>query len=594
MPYTAATMRVMGLNVGGGNGAAEPLGRLRRALHALRPAASAAVAATLDKLAADAEATLFHEEQSGKAGGDRPALVVLLGGTGTGKSTLANRLCGAADFGEGALTATSFRRTFTAGAVAVARAAADVPARWLGVPHKVADETPARGRIDELLVVEHEGDLSAAATLVDTPDLDGDAPRHHEQADRAFRWAEAVAFVTTPEKYQMTELQAYYRLCGRYAVPAAFVMNKVDDLQAADDWRAQLREFGVDGATVYVVARDDAGFTPPPERDLNALRSALIDLPSPTEEERAAGAAARVADLAGRAADQVLGPMQARRRSADQVKARLAALVRPEPGVDVHPMTRSLQRRLQQQSVLYMMGPGRVIDRVKSVPSLVARLPRSAWDLLTRGSTTVAEPTTAPAAPATAPDFRSELMDALLLVQSRIGDLMNDAKFAADPDGEAADWRLSPTEAGDIATAELDDLRRWLEERWNGKPRDTRTLQTLVSKLPGGKHLPKLSEAAPYLLTATCAVTNSLFGPVDQVIIGGFLLTTWLTEKLSNEVAAKTRDTNKRIERRFNDLCERQVEVATAYLDRHAPGAAQLKELEAALEALPVGGDAGV
>ena len=575
-------------------GPADGLARLRRALTTLRPAASAAMAATLDKLASDADATQFHADGARDAERGRPTLVVLLGGTGTGKSTLANRLCNAADHGELALTATSFRRTFTAGAVAVARDAAAVPAKWLGVVHKTATETPARGTLDELLVVSHDSALTEGATLVDTPDLDGDTPRHHEQADRAFRWAEAVVFVTTPEKYQMTELAAYYRLCGRYAVPAIYAMNKVDDLAAADDWRSQLREFGVDGATVYVVPRDDAGFTAPPERDLDALRSAVAALPLPTQEERRNGAAARMTDLAGRVADQVLAPLQQRRRSADAVKGRLAALVRPEPGVDVHSMTRSLQRRLQQQSVLYMMGPGRVIDRVKSVPSLVARLPRSAWDLLTRGSTSVPEPTAADPVPVVAPDFRSELMDGLLVVQSRISDLMSEAKFSADPDGESADWRLSPTDAGDIATAELDELRRWLEERWNGKPRDTRTLQTLVSKLPGGKHLPKLSEAAPYLLTATCAVTNSLFGPVDQVIIGGFLLTTWLTEKLSNEVAAKTRETNKRIERRFNDLCERQVEQATAYLDRHAPSGAQLKELEAALDALPVGGEAGV
>jgi hypothetical protein len=44
------------------------------------------------------------------------------------------------------------------------------------------------------------------ATLVTRPDLDGDQPAHHAQADRAFRWAEAIVFLVTPEKYQMTEL----------------------------------------------------------------------------------------------------------------------------------------------------------------------------------------------------------------------------------------------------------------------------------------------------------------------------------------------------------------------------------------------------
>ena len=36
----------------------------------------------------------------------------------------------------------------------------------------------------------------------------------------------------------------------------------------------------------------------------------------------------------------------------------------PQTGVDVNPITRQLARRLQQRSILYLIGPGRVLDRV--------------------------------------------------------------------------------------------------------------------------------------------------------------------------------------------------------------------------------------
>src|SRR5436305_1219229 len=58
---------------------------------------------------------------------DSPTIVTVLGGTGTGKSTIVNRLLGAE------VTAASFRRTFTAGPIAVANS--DVPNELLGLPH---------------------------------------------------------------------------------------------------------------------------------------------------------------------------------------------------------------------------------------------------------------------------------------------------------------------------------------------------------------------------------------------------------------------------------------------------------------------------
>ena len=78
----------------------------------------------IDRWRGDAAAALFHLRPKR----DGAMIVAILGGTGTGKSTLVNRIL------EANLSAASFRRTFTAGPVAVARTAPEIPQNWLGLP----------------------------------------------------------------------------------------------------------------------------------------------------------------------------------------------------------------------------------------------------------------------------------------------------------------------------------------------------------------------------------------------------------------------------------------------------------------------------
>src|SRR5205085_9132949 len=133
---------------------------------------------------ADCSAAEFH-----LGGTQEPVIVSLLGGTGTGKSTLVNRVL------EANLCATSYRRTYTSGAIIVAKRGDGIPPHWLGLSHEAATEPPVRGKSGALTVIELEHPLIAAVTLVDTPDLDGDHPAHPIEADRVFRWSHAVAFV---------------------------------------------------------------------------------------------------------------------------------------------------------------------------------------------------------------------------------------------------------------------------------------------------------------------------------------------------------------------------------------------------------------
>lgn len=559
---------------------------LDKELAALHLPAGAPVVTAIARWRADAAALRFHLRDAG----ERPRVIAILGGTGTGKSTLVNRLLNAN------LSAASFRRTYTAGAVAVAHGPKGVPSQWLGVEHELVgtDELPARGEADRLTIVPAEQELTKHVTLIDTPDLDGDQPAHHAQADRAFRWAQGVVFVVTPEKYQMIELLPYYRLSARYAIPSLFVMNKAEEPAVVSDYANQLRTHAPsNGASVYAIPRDDAAYEPEPDANLGSLRRAIAAMPEPTATRRAEGLVNRTADVLGRLQDQIVAPLRDARREADRLIASLRAMESPTTGVDVNPITRQLQRRLQQRSILYLMGPGRMLDRVRQVPGLLVRLPRTAWDLVMKGKAETGDPTDGDKGPREVPNFPAALAEQFSVVQSRIEDVLRSSPAAeqwmAQPDSGWSNAKLDPAAAGAIAEEELADLRTWLEKRWNATPRDTMVLQRMLKYLPGGEKLTRWSEAAPYLLTIVVATHHAFFGHVDLMIIGGYTLATWLTERLSNEVASRTRTTNRRIAERFERLAHEQITRAIAWLDERAPSAKVIDRLQQQMESIGEG-----
>ncbi len=538
----------------------------------------------VDRWRSDAEAVRFHLRDEVR---DRPMLVTIIGGTGTGKSTLVNRLLGAQ------LTATSFRRTYTSGAVAIAGEIKNLPPGWLAIEHRPVEELPARGQADALCVIREELELTKRVTLIDTPDLDGDQPLHHAQADRAFRWAHGVIFLVTPEKYQMTELLPYYRLSRRYAIPTLFVMNKAEEQGVVDDFQKQLAGREWEGARLFALPRDDAPYEPPAEANLDALREAVIALRPAEKEAWRDGLRQRAIDLLGRLGDQILAPIRLDRQQIDRLVASVRTLETPEIGLDVNPLTQQLQKRLQQRSVLYLMGPQRILERVRQVPGMVLRMPRTIWDVVMRGQgIKLKDPArTGPQLNGEElPDFKAAVTDQFTVVQSRIEDVLRSSaagqRWITAGESSYRQARLDPATAGRIAEDELTALEKWLSERWNATPRDTMLLMKLVKHLPGGERLTKWTEAAPYLLAVIVATHHVFFGPVDLAVIGGFSIATWLSEKLSNEVTQKARATNRKIAERFSELTHTQIDQVCGWLDSRAPSEKEIREVEDLMERL--------
>ncbi|HEX4054188.1 MAG TPA: GTPase domain-containing protein [Tepidisphaeraceae bacterium] len=554
----------------------KPLESLDAKVAALRARAPAGATA-IDRWRADAAAALFHLRRKDQ----HPLIVCILGGTGTGKSTLVNRLLDAN------LSSASFRRTFTAGPVAIAAKSGDVPENWLGLPRALAlpSDLPVRGQSDSLIVIESPHDLLGHVVLVDTPDLDGDQPPHHAQADRAFRWAEAIVFLVSPEKYQMTELLPYYRLARRYAIPVLFVMNKCETPQMLADYR-QMVSADREDPPVFAVPRDDAAYEPPTQSNLPSLRQAIASLHAADDAPRLSGMSLRITDVLGRLRDQITAPLRGQRREVDAVVSALHAMETPAPGVDVNPITEQLQRRLQQRSVLYLIGPGRILDRVRQVPGILVRLPRSAWELVMHGRANLKSPSAEDdlAASRQLPDFNATLVDQFTIIQSRIDDAIRSvscgARWLADPAGQYAQSKIDPSDAGKIADDELKQLNDWLQKRWNATPRDTVLLLKLLRHLPGGEKLTQWTEAAPYLLAIIVAAHHAIFGHVDLMILGGYSVATWLTERLSNEVAARTRQANRAIAMRFEKLARHQLHRTIAWIESRAPRLTEIDAIE--------------
>src|SRR4051812_41857501 len=164
-------------------------------------------------------------------------VVVFLGGTGVGKSTLLNALAGKA--------------IATAGLV---RPTTQTPTLY---HHRDVPLERLDPRLQHCRAAVHDRDELRWKVLVDTPDLDGNVPEHHERLREILPLADAVVFVGSQEKYH--DREAWKLLLEERRTRAfAFVLNKWDRCQANKGDRS-----GKSPDVDFRRSLNEAGFTSP-------------------------------------------------------------------------------------------------------------------------------------------------------------------------------------------------------------------------------------------------------------------------------------------------------------------------------------------
>jgi GTP-binding protein EngB required for normal cell division len=197
----------------------------------------------------DAAAAIVAKAAERLRHGTHHTVVAIAGATGSGKSSIVNRLAGAE------LSDSGVRRPTTSVTHAAVWGDADAGPLldWLEVQrrHRVDDGSVA---LDGLV-------------LLDLPDHDSTAVEHRLEVDRLVALVDVLVWVTDPQKYADEALHAGYiaPLAG-HATILRFVLNQVDRLpdggvEVAADLRRLIEADGVPGPTVLAVsATTGAGF----------------------------------------------------------------------------------------------------------------------------------------------------------------------------------------------------------------------------------------------------------------------------------------------------------------------------------------------
>ena len=199
---------------------------------------------------------------------DAPLLVVLVGPTGAGKSTLFNTIAGRAASETGVIRPTT--------RVAIALGHADDLAA-------LRDGAFARIRSSELRDIADET-IERGLVLVDAPDIDSLEHANRELTDRLVEAADLCLFVTTATRYADRVPWSVLARVRERGLPLQVIVNRMppdtaDEADVLADVERLLSEAGLDA--LQVVATEDG-----PAREIISVREGALD-PSGQRLERA-------------------------------------------------------------------------------------------------------------------------------------------------------------------------------------------------------------------------------------------------------------------------------------------------------------------
>ena len=162
--------------------------------------------------------------------------VVFIGGTGTGKSTLFNALCGTD------VSKTGVERPKTEGPVVYAHKNGNVEDGFPFADYtirSVDEKSPGglnqAGLAGGFVIVEHTRDTMMHIALVDTPDLDSLETYNRQMAEDFYLLSDLIVFVSSQEKYADEVPSLFFRRIYTDEKPYFFLVNKTDGKLMKED-----------------------------------------------------------------------------------------------------------------------------------------------------------------------------------------------------------------------------------------------------------------------------------------------------------------------------------------------------------------------